>query len=124
MKAIAMVAGVVLAAGVAVPAMAAAPSDNAMKVCGARYQADKLAKKLPAGQTWNAYLASCRAGLAKNTAINATATGAKATPAQVAMRARQQQCAKQYQADKAAHKLAAGQTWPKYWSQCNTKLKG
>ena len=57
--------------------------------------------------------------------VGATSVGAKApSAAQTAARARMSQCSKQYQADKAAKKLPAGQTWPKYYSACNTKLKG
>ena len=46
--------------GLSAPASAA---DNAMQVCGAKYQAAKKANQLPAGQTWNQFLAQCRAGL-------------------------------------------------------------
>lgn len=119
--------GVGLAIGLASPAMAA--GDNAMKVCGAKYQAAKAGKTLPAGQTWGQFLASCRAGMTGATATRTTAvttrttaTRTTATPAQLAVRSRQQACAKQWQADKAAGKVA-GQTWPKYWSQCNARMK-
>ena len=119
MKAAMAVAGLTLAVGFATPAMAA--GDNAMKVCGARYQAAKAGRTLPAGQTWNQFLSQCRAGMTTTNTAAATRTGA--TPAQLAMRARQQACAKQWKADKAAGKTA-GQTWPKYWSQCSARMKG
>ena len=63
----AMLAGI----GTAAPAFAA---DNAMKVCGAKYQAAKTAKTLPAGQTWGQYLAQCRASLPKPAAVTTPAT--------------------------------------------------
>jgi hypothetical protein len=53
-----------------------------------------------------------------------TAPAKAPSAAQTAARARMTQCSKQYQADKAAKKLAAGQTWPKYYSACNAKMKG
>jgi hypothetical protein len=129
----AILAGGMLAGG---PALA----DNAMQVCGAKYQAAKTAKTLPAGQTWNQFLAQCRTTLPKTggtTAAIAPATrplagsaapAAKAaraqSPAMAAVHDRQRQCGAQWKADKAAGKIPAGQTWPKYWSACNTRLKG
>jgi len=139
----AMLAGI----GTAAPAFAA---DNAMKVCGAKYQAAKTAKTLPAGQTWNQYLAQCRAALPKPAAVTPTKpvvaaavkpavaakpaptrvavakpakTPGQPSPAQAAMYARERQCGAQYRADKAAGKLPAGQTWPQYWSACNKRMK-
>ena len=45
------------------------------------------------------------------------------TVGQLAAQQRIKQCGALWQADKAAAKLPAGQTWPQYWSDCNTKLK-
>ena len=173
--AMAVVAGIVTGA----PAHAA---DNVMKVCGAKYQAAKSSKTLPAGQTWNQYLAACRVAQPKTAAAApapattapaarsivattapaaapaksgwtsmfhksapaapaaapvAAAHSAATAPTPVAARAagtqspgmiaahdRQRQCGAQWKADKAAGKIPAGQTWPKYWSACNTRLKG
>ena len=128
--------------------LAGAPAlaDNAMQVCGAKYQAAKTAKTLPAGQTWNQFLAQCLTTLPKTAAVAAagappaaagrpipatpaaSAVAAKAarpqSAAMSAMHDRQRQCGAQWKADKAAGKIPAGQTWPKYWSACNTRLKG
>ena len=41
----------------------ASAADNAMKVCGAKYQAAKSAKTLPAGQTWPKYWSACNTRL-------------------------------------------------------------
>ncbi|HMA50433.1 MAG TPA: hypothetical protein VKP60_11810 [Magnetospirillaceae bacterium] len=132
--------------GMAMPAHAA---DNVMKECGAKYQAAKASKTLPAGQTWVQYLAQCRgaktaaspapaaaikpvaAASAVKPAAAAPATKASAashlpgaqSPAMVAMHDRQRQCGQMWKADKAAGKIPAGQTWPQYWSACNTRLK-
>ena len=135
---------VIFATMVAVGLVAGAPAlaDNAMQVCGAKYQAAKTAKTLPAGQTWNQFLAQCRTTLPKTTtaapaapaakpmgtAVAAPASAAKGTraqsPAMLAVHDRQRQCGAQWKADKAAGKIPAGQTWPKYWSACNTRMKG
>jgi hypothetical protein len=138
----------IFAAIVAAGMVAGSPAlaDNAMQVCGAKYQAAKTAKTLPAGQTWNQFLAQCRTTLPKTAAVAAAgappaaagrpipatpaasavvAKSARAqSPAMAAVHDRQRQCGAQWKADKAAGKIPAGQTWPKYWSACNTRLKG
>ncbi len=141
MRTIKLAAAVLIAAGMA----GTAHADNAMQVCGAKYQAAKTAKTLPAGQTWNQFLAQCRTTLPKTTAATpakpvAPAAAAKpavakvATPktprvagqpsaAQSAMYARERQCGTQWKADKAAGKVPAGQKWPQYWSACNKRMK-
>jgi hypothetical protein len=140
-----------VAAGIAAGAPAHA-ADNIMKVCGAKYQAAKSSNTLPAGQTWNQFLASCRGSMPKTATPSPTASAAApAAPAApagrtvsapgrpagaaspvgraqtaglTAMHDRQRQCGAQWKADKAAGKVPAGQTWPKYWSACNARLKG
>ncbi|QDZ06269.1 hypothetical protein FPZ24_01260 [Sphingomonas panacisoli] len=140
-KTIAIAAAMTIGAAAASPAFAA---DNAMKVCGAKYQAAKTAKTIPAGETWNQFLAQCRGGMAKPAAVTTPAKPAPAvaakpakvvtpakpatapgqpTAAQSAMYARERQCGTQWKADKAAKKVSAGETWPQYWSACNKRMK-
>ena len=138
------IAGLVAGLAMASPVLAA---DNAMQVCGARYQAAKTAKALPAGQTWPQFLAQCRGTLSRTAATPAPTVVAKApvsapgkitvipkpaaapkvtgqvSAAQLAARSRQKQCAQNYQADKSANRLA-GQSWPRYYSACSARLKG
>jgi hypothetical protein len=45
------------------------------------------------------------------------------SPGQIAARERQKKCAAQWKEEKAAGKIETGQTWPKYWSACNKRLK-
>lgn len=126
-KLMAIAAGttIALAAG---PAFAA---ENAMQVCGAKYQAAKKANSLPAGQTWNQYLAACRAGLPKTAAVAAPKPAApkpaggsgQPSAAQKAMYEREKQCGAQWRADSAAKKVPAGMKWPQYWSACNKRMK-
>lgn len=40
-----------------------------------------------------------------------------------AMRERQKKCGAEWKEAKAAGKIEKGQTWPKYWSACNKRLK-
>ena len=132
------IAGATLCAtAVTVPASAANTSNNAMKVCGARYQAAKKAGTLPAGQTWNQFLAQCRGGAAKPAASKVAARPAPAakqvaavrrpagqpSAAQQAMYARERKCGQMWKADSAAHRVPAGQKWPQYWSACNKRIK-
>lgn len=44
------------------------------------------------------------------------------SPAQIQTRERQKACAGEWRRDKAAGRTA-GQTWPRYWSDCNRRLK-
>jgi|HubBroStandDraft_1064217.scaffolds.fasta_scaffold893166_1 hypothetical protein len=52
------------------------------------------------------------------------ATKKPMTPGQEAFHERERECGKEWKADKAAGKVAAGMTWPKYLSACNKRLKG
>jgi hypothetical protein len=45
------------------------------------------------------------------------------SPGQVAARERQKKCAAEWKEQKAAGKIEKGTTWPKYWSDCNKRLK-
>jgi hypothetical protein len=116
-------------AGMGAMASSASAADSPMKICGAKYQAAKAAGTLPAGQTWMQFLAQCRASLPKSAAVSAsdpaTPAGAKRprSAAQTATASRQHQCGNEWKADKAAGKVASGQTWPQYWSACNKRLK-
>ena len=60
---------------------------------------------------------------AKPAATAPTATKPGTTPAQTALHQRQAACGAEWRAAKAAGKIPAGQTWPKYWSACNARLK-
>jgi hypothetical protein len=42
---------------------------------------------------------------------------------QVAARERQKKCAAEWKETKAAGKTEKGATWPKFWSDCNKRLK-
>ncbi len=45
------------------------------------------------------------------------------TAGQLAARERQKKCAAEWKGAKAAGKTEKGETWPKYWSACNKRLK-
>jgi hypothetical protein len=46
------------------------------------------------------------------------------TAGQKSARERQRQCGQEWREAKKAGKVEKGMTWPKYWSACNTRLKG
>ncbi len=52
-----------------------------------------------------------------------TATTTEGKPGREAMVARERACGAEWKADKAAGKIPAGQTWPKYWSECDKRKK-
>jgi|SRR4051794_14743294 hypothetical protein len=53
----------------------------------------------------------------------ATKSDGKPTAGQTAARERQKACAAEWKTAKADGKIETGMKWPKYWSQCNTRLK-
>lgn len=48
---------------------------------------------------------------------------AKASAARTAARDRQKQCGAEWREAKKAGKIEKNQTWPKFWSACNARLK-
>jgi hypothetical protein len=46
------------------------------------------------------------------------------TAGQKSARERQRQCGQEWREAKKSGKVEKGMTWPKYWSACNTRLKG
>jgi hypothetical protein len=57
------------------------------------------------------------------TTTPAATTAAKPSTGRQAMVARERACGVDWKADKAAGKVAAGMTWPKYWSDCDKRKK-
>ena len=131
----------VLAVAAAGPALAAEP---VLVQCGREYQAAKAAGTLN-GADWNRYRVDCMTRL-KAEPSGAAAQPAAASPAapavtaspsappplapaaagggRAAMNGRQKQCGAEWRAQKAALVVQTpGLTWPRYWSQCNARLK-
>jgi len=46
------------------------------------------------------------------------------TAAQLAARERMKTCSAEWKQAKAGGKIEPGMKWPKFWSACNTRLKG
>ncbi|HEY8565402.1 MAG TPA: hypothetical protein VIL65_07875 [Beijerinckiaceae bacterium] len=53
-----------------------------------------------------------------------TRSAKEPTALQMAARERQRKCSAEWKTAKAGGKLAEGMKWPKFWSQCNARLKG
>ena len=47
----------------------------------------------------------------------------KVKPGRQAMYARERACGKEWREEKAAGRIEKGQTWPKYWSACDKRMK-
>ena len=130
---------------------AAEGAEPVMVQCGREYQAAKTAGTLN-GADWTRFRADCTARLKAEPAstvagapppstpsaaptlaaapapASAVAPSTPTTPAvsggMAAMHVRQKQCGADWRAQKAT--LVAqtpGLTWPRYWSQCNARLK-
>jgi hypothetical protein len=77
-------------------------------------------------QTGDQARAEATAQTEKSKAAEKRATRKKRelTPGQKAARERQKQCGREWRELRKAGKTEKGQTWPKFWSACNTRLKG
>jgi len=120
----------------ALPA-SAATSSPAMQSCSDDWSKMKAANKVPDGQTWSqcskdyaaahpdaAAAAPAADTKAAKTTANTTAKTTPAAPAAADAKAggksgAMQSCSDDWAKLKAANKVPAGQTWPKFWSQCS-----
>lgn len=110
-----------------------------MKECADQWNKMKTANQT-AGKTYNAFSKECMSQGSATPKPAATAkpamdpkpaaaapkpavTPAKPGDGRAAMVARERACGAEWKAEKAAGKIASGMTWPKYWSQCNTRKK-
>jgi hypothetical protein len=53
----------------------------------------------------------------------ASVSGEKGKPGRQAMYARERACGKEWREEKAAGRIEKGQTWPKFWSECDKRMK-
>lgn len=99
------------------------------KACGKQWSAMSKAEKK--GLKKKDYVANCvaktptapAAESKKSAQPSTTTTGAKGKAGRQAMIERERACGKEWREAKAAGKIEKGQTWPKYWSACNTRMK-
>ena len=63
-------------------------------------------------------------GKAKGTKAATKKKKRELTAGQKSARERQRQCGQEWREAKKAGTIEKGTTWPKYWSACNTRLKG
>ena len=61
---------------------------------------------------------------ARRSRAKSSAAKKEPTAGQLAARERQRKCAAEWKVAKAGGKVADGMKWPKFWSQCNARLKG
>jgi hypothetical protein len=135
-----------LAAVLTASSVHAKTGDNRMKACADEWNTMKAAKQTE-GKKYRDFQKEClarttdtatpaatpaaatpAAAPAANPAATTTTTPAAKTTAKPstgrqAMVARERACGVDWKADKAAGKVAAGMTWPKYWSDCDKRKK-
>ena len=131
-----IVCSAVIFSGLAFSSTPSLAQKKTVKACEEEWRANKAANEA-AKITEKAYVAKCRAEAAKPAAV-APATApvaptAAAKPAPAATKkptdgrqaeyARERACGADWKADKAANKVPAGMTWPRYWSECNKRKK-
>ena len=121
---------VLIFAGLAFSTTPSFAQNKTVKACQEEWRANKAANEA-AKITEKDYVAKCRAEAAKPAAATTTAAPAAAPkpatkkPAdpKQAEYARERACGAEWKAEKAAGKLPAGMTWPKYWSECDKRKK-
>ena len=84
-----------------------------------------LAALLAAGLTVAPLAQSLSRASAQQPGASEKAAKTKKEPSagQIAARERQKKCATEWKEAKAASKIEKGATWPKFWSDCNKRLK-
>jgi hypothetical protein len=88
-----------------------------------------IQRVLPEISMPNGILRATLAGaLALSVALPAVAAGdmkpkKEPSPAQMAARERMSKCSAEWKEAKAGGKVEAGMKWPKFWSQCNARMK-
>ena len=131
-----IVCSAVIFSGLAFSATPSLAQKKTVKACEEEWRANKAANEA-AKITEKAYVAKCRAEAPKPAAATPATTPAAPTaaakPAPAATKkptdgrqaeyARERACGADWKADKAANKVPAGMTWPKYWSECNKRKK-
>lgn len=115
------------------PASAATAAER-REACSKEWNAAKEAGKVPVGQTWSKFYSECNARLKADEEAKAAKPADKKTTeakpaaapaaAESTRESRMKQCSAEWQAAKDAGKVPAGQTWPKFYSECNTRLSG
>jgi hypothetical protein len=131
-----IVCSAVIISGLAFSATPSFAQKKTVKACEEEWRANKAANEA-AKITEKAYVAKCRAEAEKPAAVAPTTSPAapaattkmapaatkKSTDGRQAEYARERACGADWKADKAAGKVPAGMTWPKYWSECDKRKK-
>jgi hypothetical protein len=120
-------------------------------ICAEHWKQAKQNKAIQPGETWPKFLERCRSLKGELTPvgkISTTVTKVQALPVQKSIRIvsgttkkipsrkahaesakqnslheRMRTCGAQWKKDKASGVVPSGQTWPAYWSTCNTRMK-
>ena len=105
-------------------ALSATPSfaQKTVRACQDEWRANKAANQA-ANVTEKDFVAKCRTEAAAAAPKTAATTAKKPADPQEAEHARERACAADWKAAKAAGKVAAGATWPSYWSDCDKRKK-
>ena len=118
----------VACSGLAISATPSFAQKKTIKACEEEWRANKAANEA-AKITEKDYVAKCRATTEKPAAAAPAPMAAPKTAAkkpadpQEAEHARERACGADWKAEKAAGKVPAGITWPKYWSECDKRKK-
>jgi hypothetical protein len=118
-----IVCSMIIFSGLAFSATPSFAQKKTVKACEEEWRANKAANEA-AKITEKDYVAKCRGDSTKPAAaMTAPAATKKPADPQEAEHARERACGADWKAERAAGKVPAGMTWPKYWSECDKRKK-
>jgi hypothetical protein len=131
MKAALLIASGIFAAAFAAAGLSTPAEARTMKECAAQWQEMKTNNQTE-GMKYRDFSKKCMSEGApaaeappppRPVEAAPAAPAVKPTGGRAAMVARMRACGADWKTAKAENRIPAGQTWPKYWSECNARKK-
>jgi hypothetical protein len=104
-------------------AAAATPASAPVAAAAAAAPAPVVAAASPVSAMIKKFTTKSTAPQPQPAPVAASGSAAPATGGRLAEQTRIKACGVQWQSAKAANSIPAGQTWPQFWSACDTRLK-
>lgn len=118
-----LLSGLLLLGFAAATPLPAQAQQSRLKACAEEWRGLKAANQT-AGKTYRAFSKECLSRASAATPGAAAEVKPKAGKSgRQAAAERRRACGAEWKVEKEAGKVAAGTTWPKYWSACNKRKK-
>ncbi len=117
-----LLSGLLLLGFAAAAPLPAQAQQSRLKACAEEWRGLKAANQT-AGKTYRAFSKECLSRASAGTPGATAQPGAPAKSGRQAGAERRRACGAEWKAEKEAGKVAAGMTWPKFYSACNKRKK-